>query len=432
MPVALFDRSAKLRGARPVRSARGFFRDCRGGVAVFAGFAFPVLVGFGGVAIVSSNIRSSQGNLQNVLDAAVLGGAKDPNGVDSQIATAQKYFGANLKASGNANAGGASAQFSVSDAILNGSATSAVQNPFGGLLGLPAEIPTRVVSSATASRSKLCVLGLNSFDSGAFDLNGNAQFRAPDCAVQANSGSTQGMTQEGNPVAVAQYFGVAGGHTGGNYAPVPTDGAPKIADPYASVPFPPYDFCADTRHPAQIQTDTTLSPGTYCGGVHIFSQAKVTLRPGIYVMNGGPFWADGGGAVTGDQVMLAFTGDGATVQMQGNVTMTVTSPVSGTYANMQFMQDRTQAISHLGTWFSVGGASGDTSKLKYDGVAYLPTQNWWIFGNAAVEANSPSLAIVAGKIWTQGNATVNITTNNPRKLSVASQPNVVTNVRLVR
>jgi hypothetical protein len=47
-------------------------------------------------------------------------------------------------------------------------------------------------------------------------------------------------------------------------------------------------------------------------------------------MVGGPFWADGDAIITGDQVMIAFTGDGATLRLGGGSSMTVTSPMSGT------------------------------------------------------------------------------------------------------
>lgn len=434
MFVTLRNRSAGLSRrsiASLVISVRRIGDDRRGGVAIIAGFAFPLLIGIVAISIVTSNVLYVRTNMQGALDAAVLAGVRDPNGPDSQIATAQKFFQANLSDHTNVTMPGITARFSLSNNVISGTATGAVMNPWAGILGLPETVPTQVTSSAIGSLGDLCVLGLNAFDTGAFDLNGNAKFIAPNCTVQANSSSAAGLTQEGQPIAVAKAFGVSGGHSGGNFTPVPIDGTPKIADPYVSLSFPPYDYCSDTKQPVNVNSDRTLLPGTYCGGVHIFS-AKVILLPGIYVMNGGPFWVNGGANVTGDQVTIAFTGDGSTLWLSGNATMTVTSPVSGTYANMQFVQDRTQPINKLGTWFSVGGANGDGSTLKYDGVAYIPTQNWWVYGNAVVEGNSPSLAIVAEQIWTQGNATVKITTNNNRKVEIPFVPQLIAKIRLTQ
>jgi hypothetical protein len=103
--------------------------------------------------------------------------------------------------------------------------------------------------------------------------------------------------------------------------------------------------------------------------------------------------------------------------------------------NMQFMQDFNNPDTK-GGWVSIGGndpGKGDgTAKVSYDGVAYFPTQNFWVFGNASLNANSPSMAIVADKIWTQGNATVNVTHNNPRNLAVSAGPTTTFGARLIK
>jgi len=126
----------------------------------------------------------------------------------------------------------------------------------------------------------------------------------------------------------------------------------------------------------------------------------------------GPFWIAASSVVTGDQVMIAFTGKGSALQVWGDSFVTLTSPTSGTYANMQFMQDRDDTSSRQ-LWSSVGG----NASLKYDGTAYFPTQNFWVFGDAVLNANSPGLAIVADKVWVQGSAQVSITTTNTRNLN---------------
>ena len=78
-----------------------------------------------------------------------------------------------------------------------------------------------------------------------------------------------------------------------------------------------------------------------------------------------------------------------------------------------------------------GSNSTDTSKATWDGIAYFPAQNFWVYGNAVVNANSPGVAIVAGQIWDQGNAAINITDNNSRNLNVI-RPQVAGGARLVQ
>ena len=79
-----------------------------------------------------------------------------------------------------------------------------------------------------------------------------------------------------------------------------------------SLPFPYYDDCSSYKGKGlSIKDDTTLSPGTYCGGITIDgSGPTVTLQPGIYVMVDGPFWVKGGGIVIGDKVTIADVSGG--------------------------------------------------------------------------------------------------------------------------
>ena len=412
------------------RPLRRFGADKRGNVAITAAVVLPMLVGAVGMGVTYSMGNSTRNDMQNALDASVLAGVIASNSGGDPITTAGTVFQSNLSAWAKGNASGIDPNFTWDNSILTGQASGSATNLFGGVIG-PRTYTISVNSAATYSTTPICVLGLNGQDNGAFDINGSKAVFDANCAVQANSNSKSGMSLEGQPTAKAKKFGVTGGHKGDEFSPPPADGSAKVADPYATIPFPSYDACASTKKPVDISSSTTLSPGTYCGGLHIGgSSPTVTLKPGIYVMVGGPFWAEGGAIITGDQVMIAFTGDGAALRLGGGSSMTVTSPTSGTYMNMQFMQDHSDVNTH-GLWASIGGNS-DSAKLQFDGVAYFPDQNFWAFGNSTVIANSPSMAIVADKIWTQGSANVTVTNNNPRNLKVAAPPTTPYGARLIR
>jgi Flp pilus assembly protein TadG len=411
------------------RLLRRFDTDEGGNVAITTAVVLPMLLGAVGMGVTYSMGNSTRNEMQNALDASVLAGVIASNSGGDAVATAGTSFQSNLSAWAKSNAAGINASYTWSGGILTGQGTGTATNLFGGVIGTKTYTIT-VNSAATSSTTPLCVLGLNGQANGSFDINGSKAVFNATCAVQANTTSNTGMTAEGQPTANAKKFGVSGGHKGDIFSPAPSDGSPKIADPYASLPFPAFDDCGKGGNGLDIKDDTTLSPGTFCGGIHIFATAHVTLRPGIYVMVDGPFWADGSAVITGDQVMLAFTGKGSTIELWGDAQMTLTSPTSGTYMNMQFMQNTADSNTH-GLWASIGGNTQSNAKLQFDGVAYFPDQNFWAFGNAAINANSPSLAIVADKIWTQGSAAVNITNNNTRNLPV-TVPTTTYGARLIK
>lgn len=407
-----------------MKGLRRFARDDRGNVIVTTAIFLPVLISAMGAAVSYSQGSAVRTKMQQALDSAVLAGASSSDA--EAVATARKYFDSNVNSVFvGASAKNIAADFTLAKDTVTGQGSGSVANPFGGIIG-PRTYVVSTNSAAIRERIQLCVLGLNNLDNGAFDISGNSKFSAP-CAVQANSRNSSGMTMEGQPKAVAKKFGVTGGHRGNGYSPPPIDGSPSIADPYASIPFPAYDTCGKGKKGLDVKNDTVLSPGTYCGGIHVFGNGtKLTLNPGIYVMVGGPFWIDGSSTVIGDRVMIAFTGDGAALQIWGDSTVKLTSPVSGPYMNMQFMQDRDDPNTR-GLWNSIGG----NTKFQYDGVAYFPTQNFWVFGDAVTTANSPSLTVVADKIWVQGNATFNVTNTNTRNLPIQS-PTTTLGARLIK
>jgi Flp pilus assembly protein TadG len=430
--AALAGSKLRRRLSALVKSLRA---DRRGNVTVMGALIIPAALAAGGAAVDYVRAGNVRTTLQTALDAAVLAGISASDIVSEQIATANDVFKSNIQKFSSNSATEVNATFSVSGVILSGEATASMQNSFGSLLGL-ATVAPKASAAAKKSEIAICVLGLNGLDNGAFDVNGGPIFNAPDCAVQANSNSRSGMSQEGKSATVkAKKFGVKGGHKTDSYDPAPTDGSPVIPDPYASMPFPAYSACPKGSKTLDIKDDTVLSPGTYCGGIHINgSGPRVTMQPGVYVMVDGPFWVNGGGIVKGDKVMVAFTGKGSTLQVWGDASVNLTSPTSGTYTNMQFMQDNSDINTHE-LWVSIGGNGGgatSNAKLSYDGVAYFPTQNFWTFGNATLNANSPGLVIVADKIWTQGNATVNITHNNGRNLPVNAAPSMTFGAVLIK
>jgi Flp pilus assembly protein TadG len=414
--------------------------DRSGNVAVLFALATPVALTVMAMAVSYSAGNSLKAKYQASADAAVLAaaGLTMSIGETERKTLAENTFFENLAQRAGADAIKPTLKVAVtmdSNVKVAATADGSMENPFGGIIG-GKTIAINAAATAIKETTTICVLGLNGSDKGSFDVNGNPTFKA-DCAVQANTTNFSGMTQEGKVAVKARKFGVTGRGKVNNYVPPPEEGTSKVADPYASVPFPTYDDCSkgELKKDLDIKTDTTLEPGTYCGGIHINSTAKVTLKPGNYVMVDGPFWVNGSASVTGSDVMIAFTGKGSTLQVWGDASVNVTSPKTGTYTNFQFFQDRSSS-STAQLWVSIGGSSGGNeegaTKLTFDGTAYFPTQNFWVFGNSVLNANSPGMAIVADKVWTQGNATFTVTNKNPRGLAGITAPQTDLGVRLIQ
>ena len=421
-------RSSKMLSLR----SRYFKADTNGSIPAMFALTTVVLFAFVGISITYSDAVEKRTAAAAALDSAVLAGAMLPSGATSseRIAAANTFFAGNIAKLSPLSV---SPSFSVDKNTVSGYAEVVLPATLKGFLRVET-VTIGVHAAATKNDlAPFCVLGLNSADSGSFDQNGNASFDATNCAAQFNSTDKTGMHQVGTPVAKARYFGVSGNAHGNSFTPPPEAGSAKINDPYANVPFPFIGTCINLG-PVK-QTTVTLNPGTYCGGIDVQSGGTVNLNPGIYVMKDGNLHIQSGGTVLGNEVMIAFTGVdhlwASTLSMLGGAVLKVTSPVTGTYANMQFYGNRDVGTKE--SWVSIGGSGGAASTLEYDGVMYFPTQNVWIFGGTNVIGKSPTWTIVAQKLWVQDHSIVTVTQVNTRNLTGIGAPAMAqTSARLVQ
>ena len=397
-----------------------------------AAFALPLGLAAVGAAVTYSNASAARASYQKALDGAVLAGAILPASASAseRIKAAELAFAGGIPSQVQGVTVASTARFKVDaigadDVKVTGEASAQVKNLFGMIGG-----DTIAVGAHSAARKgqsePLCMLALNGKEQGAVDLNGTVDVKT-NCPAQANSSDGAAVRQVGNATMKTSIFGIAGNYRGNNFSPKPVTGSDRIPDPLASVPFPAPGTCIDLglKGGAKLQQESrTLSPGTYCGGLDITAQSTIRLEPGIYIFKDGELKISDS-VVTGTDVMIAFTGKGAKFWLTGGAVMKVTSPSSGPYMNMQFMEDRDSSAGN--TWVSIGGGS----KLDYDGTMYFPNSNIWIFGGSEVTARSPNLIMIGDKLWFQDNSKVVLKQENNRNLPVKETPRLRFGAKLV-
>jgi Flp pilus assembly protein TadG len=409
-----------------------FLRHDGGGVMILAAFALPLGLAAVGAAVTYSNVTATRGSYQKALDAAVLAGTILPMSAaaSERIKAAELAFAGGMTSQVRSVTIGSTAKFKVEaigtgDVKVTGEAGAQVKNLFAGLIGADS-IAIGVHSAARKGQSDpICLLALNAKEQGAVDLNGTVDV-STNCPAQANSSDGAAVRQVGNARMNTAVFAVTGNYRGGNFSPKPVTGSERVADPLANVPFPTPGPCIDLglKGSGKLQQENlTLSPGTYCGGLDITADSKIRLQPGEYIIKDGELKISGS-VVTGTEVMIAFTGKGAKLWLTGGAVMKVTSPSSGPYMNMQFMEDRNNGAGNM--WVSIGG----DSKLDYDGTMYFPNSNIWIFGGSEVTARSPNLIMIGDKVWFQDNSKVVLKQENTRNLPVKESPRLKLGAKL--
>ena len=390
---------------------RSFHTDCHGHFAVIASIAAVPIIGAAGIALVYGSAALQRAELQNSLDAAVLAAtslgysASD----EERLAIAYRHagflkpkFGSDIEWKASVQNGQKS--FLTDGTVVSASAELKMPNLFGGLIGTDF-VDLKVEARAEKQESEpICLLALDDTSAGSVSVYGNATVNAPNCTAMANSKHRHAVKQVGRNAEIrALRIGITGSSSGENIFPTPIGDVHPVKDPYEDLPNPKLGSCASSK--GKLSKGVfVLEPGTYCGGISITPGATVHLLPGIYVMLDGPLIIGANSILSGDEVTLAFFGSGSTLNSSSGSQITLSSPKSGTYKNIQFISDRIRAPGKIGE--EVFTLSSTT--LVYDGAMYLPEQRVWVKGNSRVTITTPEVAMVANRFRFQDASDVSI------------------------
>jgi Flp pilus assembly protein TadG len=217
--------------------------------------------------------------------------------------------------------------------------------------------------------SNACVLALDTTASGAVLFSGSSGVTLTGCSVMANSLSSSAIQGQGSASATADCIISVGGVslTSGiteTVCSTPLTQAPPVADPYANVPAP------TAPSGCQSTSGSTLSPGTYCSGLTL--QGAVNLQPGVYYIEGGDLKINASANVVGNGVTIYMSGS-SSVTMNGNATVNLSAPTSGTYSGMLFFGDRSAS--------GLSEKMDGTAASLMTGAIYFPTENVNYIGN---------------------------------------------------
>ncbi|MEX0406786.1 pilus assembly protein TadG-related protein [Aquibium sp. LZ166] len=391
--------------------ARHFWTETAGNFAIVGVVAAVPIVGAAGLALTYGGAVLQKGELQNTLDSAVLAAtslgysATDKDRLALAYAHAgvfQPKFGSDGKTFLSVNSDAPS--FVTQGTIVAGTAELKMPNLFAGIIGADY---ISIVAHARAEKREsepICLLALDATSAGSLSVYGNASVNAPNCTAMANSKNRQAVKQVGNKAELrALRIGITGSSSGKNIYPTPIGDVHPVEDPYVNLPDPKLESCASL--PGKLSKgEFELKPGTYCGGLSISPGAAVRLLPGTYVMLDGPLTIGANSVLTGDEVTLAFFGPGSTLNSNSGSQITLSSPKSGTYKNIQFMSDGVKLPGKIGE--EVFTLSSTT--LTYDGAMYLPEQRVWVKGKSHVNVRTSEVAMVADRFRFQDASEVSI------------------------
>ena len=362
-----------------------FAADRSGNYALVAAIVgFPILVGVA-VAIEYANAVRLRSELQQVLDAAVLGGATEEDG---EIAAAHLIFKAHFEKDLAAGQH-ISASFQLGDGVLDGQATRPMQMSIG-LSILAGDRPIAVRSQARfrANRGAPCITILADTHD-ALRVNSGANVSAASCEIHVHSRmNTAAFVGAGSRLQLEKLC-VRGSNTRiHGIVSREEKNCDVKADPFVDRIPEPEVPAGCTTSGAKDGARHTLKPGVHCN-VNFNGSPTVTFEPGLHIIKG-DMNINAGSMVMAEGVTFYFPDTTSRIQANGSLKMTASAPTAGPYKGiLMFEKTSDSANNAKKSPFVFNGSAGE----QLTGVIHLPNRD--VTYNSTTNISGTRLSLVA-------------------------------------
>jgi len=381
-----------------------FLRGDKGNIAVIAAIALVPIMGVVGVTVDYSSMGQMKSRLQETADSTALYIVKElekPGTTESDLA----------RVAADVVASNFDIETDDLDIDLNTENKTVLVNlesdfePFILNETIVGDLSVHVTAEVKYDfelSDPVCMLSLSKNATKAVSLTGNGDLNLENCSLHVNSTAYNAVNLTGNSTIDANSTCVVGdvGRGDRRISPAASTNCAPMSDPFADMIISSTVSCSGERA-AKYKKDTTLSPGVFCGGWDISSNADVELEEGIYVIKDGGLKMSGNATLAGQNVTLVFTGNNVGINMSGNASFNMTASTSGDFEGFLFFFDPDSVDS----WDTIK-LTGN-SDTYFEGILYFGDQEVKISGNGELNNGSPYSVFVADRLTMNGNATVN-------------------------
>jgi hypothetical protein len=415
----------------------------QGFIGITAALVITGMLAFTGLAFDVGYLQWCRMSAQGAADAAAMGGLRELELGHTTTIAAAGLNDASLNGFSNGVSnttvtvnnpplsGGYQGDASAVEAIV----TRRVPTFFMMILGAGSvQISTRAVARTTSSSGSIggCVFGLDQTASRAFQIAGSPSSTSA-CSVLVNSNNSQAFEMEGSEtfhLGNHAKVGVYGGwqlngqsviDDAMNQPTNPVQITSRVTDPLGSVPVPSAGPVVSSHAVSYDMNNkplnNTLQPGVYCSGMTVNNTGgiKFTMAAGTYIMAGGGLRFQSQAivdatagvtiyntAATGSQMWGCSSTSGySPVAIDGQATLTMNAPTSGSLTGIAFFEDRSTSVTGNNPTANpnkiVGGAT-----TYINGALYF--KNTQLQFSGANSANG-YMVIVADMVQVNGNST---------------------------
>ncbi|HMA20444.1 MAG TPA: pilus assembly protein TadG-related protein [Gemmatimonadaceae bacterium] len=395
-------------------NARPITRERRGAMLVFVAVAMVTLLGFLAMTLDVGAGNRQRRIAQTAADAGALGGGTEiyrrmsgtPMSDDSVFASATNEAVRNGFPADDVtvNYPPASGPHAGNTAYVEVIINRTIPTIFGSIFNFASLNAGARAVAGVGSYALNCLVSLDPSGPRAIAVENGGEMDT-NCGVAINSTNPNALDVNSSGLldASGSSIAISGGWTGNKTpSPSPSTGTALVQDPLSYVQPPTVTSCDQHTGLLTITKDTVLSPGVYCGGIHVTNKS-VTLNPGTYITAGGGFEIETGGIIRGAGVTLINTIDNLTgsgfkpFYFGKGCKATLSAPTGGAYSGIVMYGDPAGPTDAINTF----ACSSDTPP-ELTGALYFPNQTIFFDGsNTTTEITGAVIAKnvdVSGKI----------------------------------
>lgn len=373
-------------------------KDTKGNIALITAFTIPLLAGAAGFGVETAFWYHKELELQQAADKSAYTAALErrAGSNNTKILSAATY----IATENGYEPGTLAVHYPPTSGAYIGN-TSAIEVDLA--IQLPRYFTSfffddQVTESARAvalmqSAANACILALSTSAAHAARFSGSSDLKLKGCTVMSNSIATDSVKVQGAAklstdciIAVGKVDLTSGATM--TACPGAIINAPPAADPFASLAVPTV-----SGNKTVGGGSSPLQPGNYTNGMNL--SGTRTLQPGVYVVSGGDFKINANANISGSGVTIVIK-PGTNVSINGNATVNLSAPTSGTYSGMLFFGDRS----------GTGGVTfNGTAASKLTGAIYFANQDINYLGNFS--GNGGCTQVVGKTVEWTGNTSIN-------------------------
>jgi Flp pilus assembly protein TadG len=385
------------------------FRSASGAnVTVMFAVALVPIAGAIGAAVDYGQANSIKVAMQAAADAAALGSIKTAS--TQSAAQVQSYAAGLFNATFNRPQAtpAVSASYDAASNTVTVSASATFKPNIMPVVGI-SHVTLSVTSKATigAKMWQVCVMVTDPTSSHTLLVKNGSTIDFTNCMVQVNTANWDAV--EARDTSYIHSTNGDNCFVGdihyGDVTPPKDPTCTMFTDPFASFNVPT-NTCTYTNKVVNTAGTTTLTPGTYCGGINI--SQNVTFSPGLYYIQNGDLTITGSANVTANNVTFLITGANSNLNITTKGTLTMspnTDAAAGQWAGFLVYYDQPSAKNNKAA--ALGKNFIQNATLNGSGIIYLVNQTLNITNGATVTINPGS--IIADMILPDSGGSLNLT-----------------------